>query len=440
MPRTPRVPSLRRHKPSSQGVVTLDGKDRYLGRWPSGLRKPPPDVQGAYDRLIAEWMANGRRLPEAEGGAALTVNELILAFWKWAEVHYRRPDGAPTSELDNYRLSLRPLRELYGRLPVADFSPLKLKAVRQKMIDAGLCRTEINRRVARVARLFRWGVGEELVPEGVHRALTAVRGLEKGRTEAKESDPVGPVSDELVGLTLPFLSPPVRAMVQVQRLTGTRPGEVAALRACDIDRTGAVWLYRPPQHKTAHRGKGRVVAIGPQAQEALGSWLRVCCPCCGLTDLPHRLGWRGELCGPCADRMEEAGVCGPWSRVEPAGDYYLFSPAEGRRCWREGLRRDGTASCKQHRAKRPPKQKPKRKPGDHYSATSYAFAVWKACEKAGVEHWHPHQLRHAHATEVRKLFGLEAAQVALGHSQAKVTEVYAERDLSLATRVAAQIG
>jgi integrase len=439
MPRTPRVPSLRRHKPSSQAVVTLGGKDHYLGRWPSGLRKPPPDVRAAYDRLVAEWMANGRRLPEAEGGPALTVNELILAFWGWAEVHYRHTDGTPTSELDNYRLSLRPLRELFGRLLAADFSPLKLKAVRQKMIVAGLCRTEINRRVGRVVRLFRWSVGEELVPEGVHRALTAVRGLEKGRSAARESDPVRPVGDGLVERTLPFLSPPVRAMVQVQRLTGARPGEVAAMRPCDFDRSGAVWLYRPPQHKTAHRGKPRVVAVGPQAQEVIRPWLRVCCPCCGLTDLPHRLGWRGELCGPCADRMEEAGVCGPWPRVEPAGDYYLFSPAEGRRTWREErfpLGRKAAPAKQAPHGRRPPK----RKPGDRYTASGYGYAVWKACEKAGVEHWHPNQLRHGHATEVRKLFGLEAAQAVLGHSRADVTQVYAERDLALATKVALKVG
>ena len=50
-----------------------------------------------------------------------------------------------------------------------------------------------------------------------------------------------------------------------------------------------------------------------------------------------------------------------------------------------------------------------------------------ACQAAALPHWHPHQLRHTHATEVRRRFGLEAAQVGVGHSQARVTEVYAER-------------
>ena len=80
--------------------------------------------------------------------------------------HYRRADGTPTGELDNYRDSLRPLRRLYGRTPAADFGPLALKAVRQAMIDAGLARTTINQRVGRIVRLFKWAVENELVPAG----------------------------------------------------------------------------------------------------------------------------------------------------------------------------------------------------------------------------------------------------------------------------------
>jgi hypothetical protein len=70
---------------------------------------------------------------------APTVNQVILAFWERHEGHYRYPDGTPTGELDNYRDSLRPLRQMYGRTPATEFSPLKLKAVRQTMSTPG-CR------------------------------------------------------------------------------------------------------------------------------------------------------------------------------------------------------------------------------------------------------------------------------------------------------------
>lgn len=54
--------------------------------------------------------------------------------------------------------------------------------------------------------------------------------------------------------------------------------------------------------------------------------------------------------------------------------------------------------------------------------------------------WTPNQLRHSCATEVREKFGLEVAQVALGHSRADVTQIYAEWNLSLAHKVVAAIG
>ena len=64
----------------------------------------------------------------------------------------------------------------------------------------------------------------------------------------------------------------------------------------------------------------------------------------------------------------------------------------------------------------------------------------QAAIRAGVEPWHPNQLRHTFATTVRRQHGLEAAQVLLGHSRADVTQVYAERDLTLASTVAAKVG
>jgi integrase len=82
------------------------------------------------------------------------------------------------------------------------------------------------------------------------------------------------------------------------------------------------------------------------------------------------------------------------------------------------------------------KSSPRKTPGVRYTSRSFHDAIQSACARAGVEPWHPHQLRHTHATEVRRRHGLEAAQVALGHANAAVTEVYAERDLRLAMQIA----
>lgn len=75
-----------------------------------------------------------------------------------------------------------------------------------------------------------------------------------------------------------------------------------------------------------------------------------------------------------------------------------------------------------------------------YSAQSYGRAVRRACESAGVPHWHPHQIRHAYATRVRASHGLDAAQAILGHKHARVTEIYAAKSTGLAKMVAEDIG
>ena len=61
-------------------------------------------------------------------------------------------------------------------------------------------------------------------------------------------------------------------------------------------------------------------------------------------------------------------------------------------------------------------------------------AIARACKRAGVPRWHPHQLRHNAATWLRKEFGLDVARVILGHSSPVVTEVYAEMDREKASR------
>ena len=74
-------------------------------------------------------------------------------------------------------------------------------------------------------------------------------------------------------------------------------------------------------------------------------------------------------------------------------------------------------------------------PAEEQDVLRQDAALWRA-----KNCWHPNQLRHTVGTEIRARHGLEAAQVVLGHSNAKITEVYAERDLGLAREVMRQSG
>ena len=93
--------------------------------------------------------------------------------------------------------------------------------------------------------------------------------MQAGRTKAVEPKPIGPVADATVDASLPKLPPVVADIVRLQRLTGCRPQEVCILRPCDLDTSGDVWSYRPASHKTQHRGRERIIFIGPKAQDVL---------------------------------------------------------------------------------------------------------------------------------------------------------------------------
>ena len=141
------------------------------------------------------------------------------------------------------------------------------------MIEAGRCRNLINKDVRRLRQLFQWGVSKQLVAVSVVESLRTVAGLRRGRSAAKETEPVKPVSDADIDATLPHLPDAVRAMVQFQRLTSCRPVEVRILRPGDVNTDVDVWVYRPKSHKTEHHGRERRIYIGPKAQMMLRPWL-----------------------------------------------------------------------------------------------------------------------------------------------------------------------
>ncbi|MCE9555999.1 MAG: site-specific integrase [Planctomycetes bacterium] len=415
-----RVPSYRRHKATGQAVVTLSGRDLYLGRYNS------KHSRAEYNRLVGEWIANGCEMPQEADN--ITIVEMLAKWWIHAKQHYRR-NGKPTSSLQSFRQLLKPLRETYGHTPAAAFGPLALKAFRDQFVAQGRSRNYVNRSVGRIKQVFKWAVAEELVQPSVYQALACVGALQRGRTTARETEGVLPVAASVVDATLPHLPTVVADMVRFQRLTGARPTEVCTIRPADVDRNGPVWRYVPQEHKTEHHNRQRVIFIGPKAQAILSPYL-----------LRHE-------------------------------DEFCFCPCDSER----------TRRADRHEARQTPmscgnkpgsnrKRNPKRGAGSHYTKDSYNRAVCRACELAfemPVElrkksknetnegrqardkaarkwrreyTWCPSQLRHSAATEIRRLYGLEAAQVTLGHSKADVTQIYAERDFDKAAEVMAKIG
>ena len=247
----------------------------------------------------------------------------------------------------------------------------------------------------------------------VHKALSTVSGVPKGRTAARETEPVRPVDDVVVDATLPCLPPVVADMVRFERLTGCRPGEVCVMRPCDLDRSGDVWEYRPESHKTEHHGLDRIIYIGPQAQDVL---------------CPYLLRESKANCFSPADSEQKRHVeqrAHRKSRVQPS----------------QRSRRKG---------------RPERTPKTAYTKDSYQRAIagpWRRPTWSGRKRrqkWESSRCccrigtRTSYATPRRRRYaassGLRLRRWILGHAKADVTQVYAERDAALAVQVAKRIG
>jgi integrase len=371
IPRKPRIPSYRLHKPSGQAVATLNGRDVYMGPWGT------EESKAKYERVIAECLARGRVLAEAPARGpeerGPLMKEIILGFDRHCE-STMRPAG-----VDKVRDSLKPLLRLYGDRPAVQFDAISYATVRAAMIMDELCVSTIRLRLAIIKKLLAWAIVRGLIPD---KTLNLVAALEKaeplraGQGGVKPSRPVRPVPVADVQAVLDHVPPTVKAMLELQLATGMRPGEVRHMTTGQIDRSDELLIYHPDKHKTKYLGKSKEVVLGLRARE----------------------------------------IITPFLKVDPAA--ILFPPADGSGPTRKG----------------------KRRPGPMYTKGSYANAITRGCRRARVPAFSPNQIRHTYATMIRKEFGLEAAQVMLGHSRADVTQIYAEANRDVATSIAAKVG
>ncbi|MEA1950400.1 MAG: tyrosine-type recombinase/integrase [Planctomycetota bacterium] len=413
-PKNP-VPAYLLHKATGKARVRLKNgsryRDVYLGEYGS------PESYEEYRRVVAEHLGDdGPNQADAESAASSnpndwTVAELAVKYDDFASIHYVK-NGESTD--DRYRAAIGPLATIFGSTLAKEFGPKKLKALREAIIHRGNLRTAefdihgnltkpgeplgrgyVNNLMKSVIRMFKWAVTEEKVSPSVPEALRAVGGLRKGRDRrVREPEPIRPVPEEHFRPAVDAASSQIATMMQVQRLAGMRPDEVTIIRPCDIDRNGDVWIYRPDSHKLEWLDQEKEILLGPQAQELLTPWL---------------------------------------DGRKPTE--YLFSPREVA---------EANARELEKRRKRPSSKKvrlsKKRPPREHYDDRGYRQAVIRACNRAGVPEWSPGRLRHSAGTDIRCKYGVEAAQLVLGHKKLSTTEIYAEKNREKYERIMLEIG
>ncbi len=269
------APTYRQRKGYTQAIVTLTDeptgrrKDYWLGEYGT------PESHENYHRVLAEWESRGRRFPPRLKGEtnsevdakAISVNELALAYWKHASSYYT-PAAA-----GHLKAVVRLVRKYFGHSRARDFGPNDLRLVRDEMIKGDpkadpvrkpWSRGYVNSQVHRMARIFKWGASHEMLPIEVYHRLKSVQALGRGRSPARECEPVTAASVDLVQSVRPFMSRHVRALVDLQLLTGARGGELFKLRPVDIqiDKKKGIWTVNLGHHKTAHLGKSRILHMG----------------------------------------------------------------------------------------------------------------------------------------------------------------------------------
>lgn len=375
------IPKLSKHH-KGYAFVKVDGRQIWLGVYGEA------DTLEAYNRLIAAWLANGRKLPSfaPETSSDATVSVLIRDYLKHCESIHSKPN---TGRISN---AMKPLRRLFGSVPAEFFKPKDLELVRSTWVEEKLTRNHINEKTNAIRRMFKWAAAHEMVPASTWKALEAVENLRHGQG-GRESSAVRAVEQSRIDAVQSHVSRQVWALIQLQLLTGARGGELFGVRLADLDMSGEVWDFRLTAHKTSHKGKERTIHFGPKAQEVIKQFM------------PRPL------------------------------HVPLFSPREAlverKRMGAKGKRRPN---------QKPNPRKTDRTVGDTYDKDSYRIAIRRGCKAAGVKPWNPHQLRHTFATNIRRSHGLEASRVLLGHSDLAVTQVYAEADEAKAIEVICRVG
>lgn len=327
----------------------------------------------AEEERVASMVAMAPQdLPRVRGMDAVaqcTVAEAVDAYLAAARIYY-----AQSREAGTHAWALRPLVEAWGALPLGALACAELLDLRDGLVARGLARRSVNH-VVGVWRLWaRWCQDQRLCGVATMQELAAVQSLRRGRSAAREPEPVRAVPHWRVRAAAPWMSDQVRRMVRLQECSGMRPGEVCAMRWDEVERAEPCWIYRPHRHKNAWRGQPRAVALGPGARRVL---------------------------------EEEARVAG--------SEGYVFAP----RVRAQGARRPGARWTRE---------------GYTRAVERAVDAAVAAGRLAEGERWSPHALRHSAGTRVRRACGLEAARAVLGHSmRGGVTDVYtyeaAEREM-----------
>lgn len=217
------------------------------------------------------------------------VDQLHARHDKHAAVYYRRAGGQPTGEAANYAtmrarfraycLAEVQLAQQEGRPPLATITKGLVAGWLAAMAHEGLTRTYINQSLRRFRTMLRWAASLELVPDELVNSVRLVQPLRANRSGAREVGPKRPPSRPVMDAIMAELGADLADVCKTLSLTAMRPGEVLSLTSAEVeinpDGTGRV---TKASHKTAYRGKTRIIPLSREAVAVLEPHLRPLVP------------------------------------------------------------------------------------------------------------------------------------------------------------------
>ena len=257
--------------------------------------------------------------------------------------------GKSSKEPDYVSYAVKDVVKLFGGIPVTEFAPTHLKAMRTELIKQGKVRRTVNKRAQQITKMFRWAVEEGIADPDQWQRLKAVEAIQMGHYGAKDNPPIKPVPESVFEQTLEHISKEARDALLVMSLTGMRTGELLRMRPQDVDMTGRHWYYRTDIHKTGRKTGETIIAIPAPAVEILvarmpktfshrwwsrsDTWLRLAVKrICDRHEIPH---WhphqlRHRLATLVSDKIDQAAAQKLLRHADPRmTDHYVAQTKAG---------------------------------------------------------------------------------------------------------------
>ncbi|MGB2986077.1 MAG: hypothetical protein WBE26_09360, partial [Phycisphaerae bacterium] len=174
----------------------------------------------------------------------------------------------------------------YQAWPAGDFGPDELQDVRNALVahrythgnkTKRYTRRGVNDTIKWIRRIWRWGMGRQLITAEQVQGLEEIGSLRMGDTDAPDNARRRRVTKNEFQKVVRAVSRVVGDMLQLIWLTAMRPSEVCDMRPHDILRDDPeCWIYIPGrdrtpvgQHKTTRYEQVKVIPLTIAAQRIL---------------------------------------------------------------------------------------------------------------------------------------------------------------------------